>query len=369
VKFKLKEKPKGAPDAENYYLIAWTTTPWTLPSNLALAVSSTLSYLSVVEGDAHLWMEQKAAFAFVKQNLQKDKIETTRCVMRPFVAEDLPLLLSLHKHEKVAETTYDGMENDEQIAAHLNDFIEHQAKLGYSQWAVFDKASGAFIGRCGISRRHVDTSRDPQPEIRCALLPEYWGKGIATECCYAWLQRFFATQTIDAIAGAATPASVGGRAMLEGLGYVHEKDLTLKGMACPFFQLTRDDFVAANGRRGEALIGLTYEPLFPYFADTKNAFRILDGSSFVTEGDGTGVVHIAPGFGEDDFNLAAKNDVPVVVPVDGRGFYTSEVGDLAGLHVIWDEASNHKNTGNEAVLRKLKDKSTTTRIAGAPTRR
>ncbi len=106
---------------------------------------------------------------------------------------------------------------------------------------------------------------------------------------------------------------------------------------------------------GSALINLTYEPLFPYFANTPNAFRILDGSSFVTEGDGTGVVHIAPGFGEDDFNLAAKNDIPVVVPVDGRGFYTSEVGDLAGLHVIWDEASNHKNTGNETVLRMLKD--------------
>ena len=42
VAFKLKEVPKGAPEADKYYVLAWTTTPWTLPSNLALAVSGTI---------------------------------------------------------------------------------------------------------------------------------------------------------------------------------------------------------------------------------------------------------------------------------------------------------------------------------------
>src|SRR5690606_22821668 len=41
--------------------------------------------------------------------------------------------------------------------------------------------------------------------------------------------------------------------------------------------------------KGSDLIGLTYKPLFPYFANHENAFRILDGSSFVTDGDGTGI--------------------------------------------------------------------------------
>lgn len=190
VKFKLKEKPKGAPDAENYYIVAWTTTPWTLPANLALAVNVEFEYRCYLDGG--------------------DCMIISKSVM--------------------------------------------PAKAGIQ-----------------LNEQQLDAS-------------------------FRW-----------------------------------------------------------HDMAGSALVNLTYEPLFPYFADTKNAFRILDGSSFVTEGDGTGVVHIAPGFGEDDFNLAAKNDVPVVVPVDGRGFYTSEVGELAGLHVIWDEATNHKNTGNEAVLRLLKD--------------
>jgi len=51
--------------------------------------------------------------------------------------------------------------------------------------------------------------------------------------------------------------------------------------------------------RGAELVGRSYRPLFGYFADTPNAFRVLAGD-FVTTEDGTGVVHMAPGFGEDD---------------------------------------------------------------------
>ncbi len=80
------------------------------------------------------------------------------------------------------------------------------------------------------------------------------------------------------------------------------------------------------------LLNLKYKPLFPYFDDEirkkQKAFRILDGSSFVTDGDGTGIVHIAPGFGEDDQRVAAANGIEVVVPVDEKGRYTDEIFDI-----------------------------------------
>ena len=82
---------------------------------------------------------------------------------------------------------------------------------------------------------------------------------------------------------------------------------------------------------GEELIGLTYEPLFPYFANTKNAFRVIDGKDAVTEGEGTGVIHMAPGFGEVDQKICAENGIQVIVPVDGQGKFTSEIYDLPGL--------------------------------------
>lgn len=81
------------------------------------------------------------------------------------------------------------------------------------------------------------------------------------------------------------------------------------------------------------LIGLTYEPLFPYFADTKNAFRVIDGGDAVTEGEGTGVIHMAPGFGEIDQKVCAENGIEVMVPVDGQGKFTDEIYDLEDLRL------------------------------------
>ena len=85
-----------------------------------------------------------------------------------------------------------------------------------------------------------------------------------------------------------------------------------------------------NGLMGEELIGLSYEPLFPYFAHHQPsvAFKILDGSTFVTDSDGTGIVHMAPGFGEEDQKCAEANGISVVVPVDGQGKYTDAIFDI-----------------------------------------
>ncbi|MCI5049958.1 MAG: GNAT family N-acetyltransferase [Rickettsiales bacterium] len=164
VAFKLKDKPEGAPEAENYYVCAWTTTPWTLPSNLALAASPEMEYVAV---------------------------------------------------EK------DG-----------NCYVVAKASLG----------------------------------------------------TYA-----------------------------KELGYDEEGDAP----------------VTINGAK---LLGLTYEPLFPYFAGTEKAFQIIEGD-FIEEGSGTGIVHIAPGFGEDDQRIASEAGIPTIVPVDGEGKYTSAIFDLPAVSI------------------------------------
>ena len=95
---------------------------------------------------------------------------------------------------------------------------------------------------------------------------------------------------------------------------------------------------------GRELVGRSYEPLFPYFAGHPNAFRVLEGD-FVSIEDGTGVVHLAPGFGEDDQRVSEENGIALVVPVDSRGRFTSEVPDYEGL-LVFD--------ANPLVIRDLK---------------
>ncbi|MDX2095897.1 MAG: isoleucine--tRNA ligase [Alphaproteobacteria bacterium] len=185
VKFRLKEKPKGATPAKNYYLVAWTTTPWTLPSNLALAINPQLTYgeLFTPEGD---------------------------CLFGS--------LTGLKKLFPQAEDVGGGWVN---------------------------------------GRTYEEIVKDSKEKSQGYILVEY--------------------------------------------------------------------------HKPKDLLNLTYEPLFPYFADTPNAFRVLDGSDFVTDGDGTGIVHMAPGFGEVDQACCAKNGIEVIVPVDEKGRFTAEIYDIA-----WD---------------------------------
>ncbi len=91
--------------------------------------------------------------------------------------------------------------------------------------------------------------------------------------------------------------------------------------------------VLEEKKRSE-LAGLSYAPLFDYFADrkAKGAFRVLT-SSHVTTTDGTGLVHMAPAFGEDDYNVCKKAGIDVVEPVDADGNFTADVKDHVGKNV------------------------------------
>ena len=85
--------------------------------------------------------------------------------------------------------------------------------------------------------------------------------------------------------------------------------------------------------QGSELVGRTYTPLFNYFSDTPSAFQVL-GADFVTTEDGTGVVHMAPGFGEDDQIVCLAAGIETICPMDSHGCYTAEVSDWAGIHVF-----------------------------------
>ncbi|MFA6104453.1 MAG: isoleucine--tRNA ligase [Victivallaceae bacterium] len=99
--------------------------------------------------------------------------------------------------------------------------------------------------------------------------------------------------------------------------------------------------------KGSELNGRKYHPLFNYFADLEKqgAFRILCADYVSTE-DGTGIVHNAPGFGEDDNVVCKAHGIPEVCPVDEQCCFTAEVSDYAGRFV--------KDTDKD-IIRRLKD--------------
>ncbi len=91
--------------------------------------------------------------------------------------------------------------------------------------------------------------------------------------------------------------------------------------------------VVAHAARAPTWSGHATRRCSPTSPGAANAFQVL-GGDFVTTDEGTGVVHMAPGFGEDDKRVCEAAGIEPVVPVDDQGRFTAEVPDYAGQHVF-----------------------------------
>jgi isoleucyl-tRNA synthetase len=127
----------------------------------------------------------------------------------------------------------------------------------------------------------------------------------------------------------------------------------------------KDDYAVVEEFKGSKIIGLSYKPVFDYYnnKETKNienGFKVY-GGGFVTTEDGTGIVHIAPAFGEDDMLLGKENNLPFIQHVGTNGKFKSEVKEFAGLDV---KPKDDKVTGQDhqssdiAVIKYLAGKGT-----------
>ncbi len=76
--------------------------------------------------------------------------------------------------------------------------------------------------------------------------------------------------------------------------------------------------------KGKDLLGLEYEPLFDFEKPDKKAYFIISGN-FVSLEEGTGLVHIAPAFGEDDMTVGKENNLPVILNVDEEGKFKQKL--------------------------------------------
>ena len=88
--------------------------------------------------------------------------------------------------------------------------------------------------------------------------------------------------------------------------------------------------------KGSELVGLAYDPIYDYAGGNDKAFHVIAGD-FVSTGEGTGIVHIAPAFGEDDMKVGRENGLPVIQMVDLTGLFIDKVDRFAGMNI--DEAN------------------------------
>jgi len=126
--------------------------------------------------------------------------------------------------------------------------------------------------------------------------------------------------------------------------YVLAKEKVAEMMKDESYQVVREV-------RGSDLVGKAYKPVFPYYAAKEienkiNGWKIYAGD-FVTTAEGTGVVHIAPAFGEDDMNLGKRMALPFVQHIGMDGVIKQEATEFAGLHV--KPLGDHQSTDVEII--------------------
>lgn len=117
-----------------------------------------------------------------------------------------------------------------------------------------------------------------------------------------------------------------------------------------------EEYTILERFKGRTLVGKKYEPIFPYFQQykSKGAFRVFC-DNYVTAESGTGVVHQAPYFGEDDYRVclshgAITKEQEIVCPVDASGKFVAPVKDFLGLYVKDADKEIIKNLKNRGRL-------------------
>ena len=141
---------------------------------------------------------------------------------------------------------------------------------------------------------------------------------------------------------------------IDGYTYILAKELVDQVLSCIKIE---DDvtkkYEILETYRGKDLVGMKYEPLYPYAVDIinkqkKKAFEVV-ADSYVTSENGTGIVHIAPAFGEDDNRVCMKNGIGFVQFVDAKGLMTDET-EFAGKSVLEADPLVLKNLKERELL-------------------
>ena len=145
---------------------------------------------------------------------------TDRIGWRTWTEADLPLARALWgSREVMALLHVDGRLDEDGVRARLAEEIELQRAHGYQYWPIFDRASGAHLGCCGLRPKRPELER---LETGFHLLPSAWGRGLATEAAQLVIRHAFEVVGARSLFAGHHPENVGSRRVLEKLGFRYD---------------------------------------------------------------------------------------------------------------------------------------------------
>lgn len=148
-------------------------------------------------------------------------IETPRLVIKTMDDKDFSALRLQMKDPQVMEF-FGGPRADDKISMTLEKLYNHLLRYGFSQGPVFEKKTGTCIGRAGLV--HLDFKETPDLELGYFILPEYWGKGLATELAIGLLDYAFNVLNCPRVFATVDPKNIASCRVSEKLHMRIEKE-------------------------------------------------------------------------------------------------------------------------------------------------
>lgn len=173
-------------------------------------------------------------------------LETERLYVRPFIADDLPMLCELQSdYEVMRYHPGDQPRSYDRSAKDLQAFMQHHDDFGYSFWAVFKKSDHQFIGRTGLW--HLDKTE--RVELGYVLFKKFWGQGFATEIGREVLNSGFEKLNLSEIFAVIHPENFASQRVAKKLGFNLLKQTICYNMQVKLYQQTKEYYLLNDANR------------------------------------------------------------------------------------------------------------------------
>jgi len=161
-------------------------------------------------------------------------LQTERLTGRPPGEDDFDLLYRLHRNPR-AMAPLGGLRDAGQTRFFLEMFIDHWRERGFGTWLLFDRDSGAFAGRGGL--RRLEILGRPEVEVLYALLPDFWGRGLATEVARASIEIAVRDLGLEELVALTLKSNAASQRVMQKAGFRYDRDFTYAGRPHVLYRL------------------------------------------------------------------------------------------------------------------------------------
>lgn len=168
-----------------------------------------------------------------------ENFHTARLIAERLQAHHFDELCQMHRNPEVM-ATLGGIRSDEVTRQFLQDNLAHWQRWGYGLWVFRDKPGGDFVGRGGLRNVHIQGS--DEIELAYALMPSFWGKGLATEMSEAILAVGFDRLGLTNAVCFTMTTNRASQRVMEKVGFERDRDIVRADLPHVFYRLTASGF-------------------------------------------------------------------------------------------------------------------------------